>query len=289
LTAQGLSSIILKMNFSVSKEELQKLGTISKKLRRHIVEMTSAAQSGHPGGSLSSIDILTCLYFSVMKHDPKKPDDKNRDRFVLSKGHAAPALYSTLAEAGYFNPKYLTTLRQVGSALQGHPDMLGIPGVDMTTGSLGQGLSTAVGMALGLRIDNLPNYVYCVIGDGESQEGQIWEAAMSAGHQKLDHLIVTLDRNNLQIDGKVEEIKGIEPVADKWRAFRWNVIETDGHDHKKLLEAYAAAKENKGKPTMIIANTTKGKGVSFMEGNNAFHGKAATPDELKKAIEELNG
>jgi transketolase len=273
----------------MNNDKVKQIEQISRKLRTHIVEMTSAAQSGHPGGSLSSIDIIACLYFGIMKIDPKNPQWKERDRFVLSKGHGAPALYSALAEAGFFPAKYLTSLRQVGSALQGHPDMKGIPGVDMTTGSLGQGLSAAVGMALGFRIDSAPNYVYCVIGDGESQEGQIWEAAMSAGHHKLDHLIAILDRNQLQIDGKVEDIKGIEPVADKWRAFRWNVIEVDGHNIKDLLGAFEKAKANKGKPTMIIANTVKGKGVSFMEWNNAFHGKAATAEELKKAVEEING
>ena len=276
------------MNFPVNKEEINRLEGIAKKLRRHIVEMTSAAQSGHPGGSLSAIDTLTCLYFHVMNHDPKRLDWPERDRFVLSKGHAAPALYSALAEAGYFPASYLTTLRQVGSALQGHPEMLGIPGIEMTTGSLGQGLSAAVGMALGLRMDSLNNYVYAMIGDGESQEGQIWEAAMSAGHHKLDHLIVVCDRNQLQIDGRVEDIKGIEPLADKWRAFRWNVIDNvNGNDIAALLSAFEQAQKNKGKPTMIIANTVKGKGVSFMEGNLSFHGKAANPDELKQAMKEL--
>lgn len=250
--------------------------------------MTSIAESGHPGGSLSSADIITTLYFHKMRHDPKRPDWPDRDRFVLSKGHAAPALYANLAECGYFPVTYLKTLRQIGSSLQGHPDMLSLPGIDMTTGSLGQGLSAAVGMAIAARIDKKNYKVYAVIGDGESQEGQIWEAAMSGGHQKVDNLIVILDHNKLQIDGKVEDIKGIMPISDKWKAFRWNVIDNvDGHSIPALVAAFDKAEKHTGSPTIIIADTVKGKGVSFMEWNNEFHGKAPSKLEVEQAIKEL--
>lgn len=272
----------------LTHEKTEELKAKAKLIRRHIVEMTGSANSGHPGGSLSATDIIVSLYFHKMKHDPDHPESETRDRFVLSKGHAAPALYATLAEAGYFPVTYLKTLRQIGSSLQGHPDMLSCPGVEMTTGSLGQGLSAAVGIALAARIDNISYRVYCVIGDGESQEGQIWEAAMSAGHHKLDNLLVILDRNKLQIDGKVEEIKGIEPIREKWEAFRWNVIDNvDGHDIKSLIEAMDKAEKVKGKPSIIIAQTVKGKGVSFMEWNNKFHGSAPSKEEVEKALKEF--
>jgi transketolase len=224
-----------------------------------------------------------------MKHDPKNPKWDERDRFVLSKGHAAPVLYATLAEAGYFPKSYLKTLRQIGSSLQGHVDMISLPGIEMSTGSLGQGFSAANGMALACRMDRKNNHVYVVIGDGESQEGQIWEAAMTAGHYKLDNLTVILDHNKYQIDGQVEEIKGIQPIADKWRAFRFNVIDgVNGHDIKSVINALDDASKAKGKPTIIIAETIKGKGVSFMENNPLdFHGKAPTKEEVIKALEEL--
>ena len=273
----------------VTSEKIKELENKAKVIRRHIIEMISRCGSGHPGGSLSSADILTVLYFHKMKHDPKNPKWDERDRFVLSKGHAAPVLYATLAEAGYFPKSYLKTLRQIGSSLQGHVDMISLPGIEMSTGSLGQGFSAANGMALALRMDKKNNHVYVVIGDGESQEGQIWEAAMTAGHYKLDNLTVILDHNKYQIDGHVEEIKGIQPIADKWRAFRFNVIDSvNGHDIKSVIKALDDASKAKGKPTIIIAETIKGKGVSFMENNPLdFHGKAPTKEEVIKALEEL--
>jgi transketolase len=250
--------------------------------------MISLAQSGHPGGSLSAADIITCLYFYKMRHDPGQPAWESRDKFILSKGHAAPVLYAALAEAGYFPVDYLKTLRQIGSSLQGHPDRLSVPGIEMTTGSLGQGLSVAVGMALAARLDKKDAKVYCMIGDGESQEGQIWEAAMAGGHYKLDNLIVLLDHNKLQIDGLVEDVKGIEPVADKWKAFRWDVIgPIDGHDINAICTALDAAEKGRGRPTIIIFDTTKGRGVSFMENVVGFHGKAPTKEETGKALQEL--
>ena len=273
----------------ITSEKIKELENKAKVIRRHIIEMISRCQSGHPGGSLSSADILTVLYFHKMKHDPKNPKWDERDRFVLSKGHAAPVLYATLAEAGYFPKSYLKTLRQIGSSLQGHVDMISLPGIEMSTGSLGQGFSAANGMALACRMDRKNNHIYVVIGDGESQEGQIWEAAMTAGHYKLDNLTVILDHNKYQIDGRVEEIKGIQPIADKWRAFRFNVIDgVNGHDIKSIIKALDDASKAKGKPTIIIAETIKGKGVSFMENNPLdFHGKAPTKEEVIKALEEL--
>ena len=273
----------------VTPEKIKELENKAKVIRRHIIEMISRCQSGHPGGSLSAADILTVLYFHKMKHDPKNPKWDERDRFVLSKGHAAPVLYATLAEAEYFPKSYLKTLRQIGSSLQGHVDMISLPGIEMSTGSLGQGFSAANGMALACRMDGKNNHIYVVIGDGESQEGQIWEAAMTAGHYKLDNLTVILDHNKYQIDGRVEEIKGIQPIADKWRAFRFNVIDgVNGHDIKSIIKALDDASKAKGKPTIIIAETIKGKGVSFMENNPLdFHGKAPTKEEVIKALEEL--
>lgn len=272
----------------ISKEKIKDLQARAATIRRHIIEMTFRASSGHPGGSLSCTDLLTVLYFHKMRHDPKRPEWPDRDRFVLSKGHAAPALYAILAEAGYFPTSYLNTLRQIGSSLQGHPDMLSLPGIDMTTGSLGQGLSAACGIAIAARVDKKNYRVYAIIGDGESQEGQIWEAAMFAGHHKLANLTVMLDHNKLQIDGKVEDIKGIEPIADKWRAFRWNVIDgVNGHDIPSIINALNKAEKVTNAPSIIIAETVKGKGVSFMEWNNEFHGKAPNKEELGRAIKEL--
>ena len=259
----------------------------AKEIRRSIVSMITEAKSGHPGGSLSATDILTALYFSEMNVDPANPKMEGRDRFVLSKGHAAPAIYATLAEKGYFSKDELMTLRKFGSRLQGHPDMKKLPGIEISTGSLGQGLSVANGMALNAKIFDENYRTYVVLGDGEIQEGQIWEAAMTAAHYKLDNLCAFLDSNNLQIDGNVTEIKGVEPLDKKWEAFGWNVIKIDGHDFEQILSALDKSKECKGKPTMIIAKTIKGKGVSFMENVCGFHGVAPTVEELEKALAEL--
>jgi len=276
------------MIFMLSKEKVKELETVANKLRQHIIKMICAAASGHPGGSLSATDIVAVLYFYVLKKNPQDPSWPDRDRFVMSKGHAAPLLYSALAEAGYFSTKYLNTLRQIGSSLQGHVDMLSLPGIEMSTGSLGQGLSAANGMALAARLDRRDYYVYCLMGDGECHEGQVWEAAMTSSHHKLDHLIAFIDNNKHQIDGKIEDVKNIEPLADKWKAFGWNVLKCNGHDVKSIVEAIEKAKGSHGKPSMIIADTVKGKGVSFMEAKPLdYHGKAPTPDEEKKAICEL--
>lgn len=272
----------------LTKEQVAELKAKAKIIRRHICEIIGHAQSGHPGGSLSIADIITVLYFHTMKIDPKKPEWEERDRLVLSKGHAAPALYAALAERGYFPVSYLKTLRQVGSSLQGHPDMLSLPGIEMSTGSLGQGLSCAIGIALASRLDKKNYQVYCIIGDGESQEGQIWEAAMTAGHMKIDNLIAILDHNKLQIDGRVSEVKGIQPINEKWKSFGWNVIEADGHNLSEFANALNKAANYKGKPSIIIADTTKGKGVCFMEDNVNFHGKAPNAQELDQAIRELS-
>ncbi|MFC1511083.1 transketolase [Candidatus Margulisiibacteriota bacterium] len=271
-----------------SKEKVNELKTIAQKLRQHIIQMTCAAASGHPGGSLSAADIITALYFHKLKHNPKEPSWPDRDRFVMSKGHAAPVLYAALAEAGYFPVKYLKTLRRIGSSLQGHVDMLALPGIEMSTGSLGQGLSAANGMALAGRLDKKDYRVYCMLGDGECHEGQVWEAAMTSSHHKLDKLTAIVDHNKYQIDGAVKEIKNIQPFADKWKAFGWQVLTCDGHDIKSVIEALDKAAGVRGKPTVIIADTVKGKGVSFMEARPLdYHGKAPTLEEEKKALCEL--
>ncbi|MFA5114139.1 MAG: transketolase [Candidatus Margulisiibacteriota bacterium] len=258
------------------------------KLRQHIIQMTCAAASGHPGGSLSAADIIAVLYFHQLRHKPQEPNWADRDRFVMSKGHAAPVLYAALAESGYFPVDYLKTLRRVGSALQGHIDMLSLPGIEMSTGSLGQGLSAANGMALAARLDKKAWRVYCLLGDGECQEGQVWEAVMTAAHYKLDNLTAIVDHNKFQIDGCLADIKNLAPLADRWKAFGWNVITCDGHQVPALIAALDQAGQAKGKPTVIIANTIKGKGVSFMEANPLdYHGKAPSPDEEKKALGEL--
>ncbi|MGF6906284.1 transketolase [Fusobacterium sp. PH5-44] len=259
----------------------------AKSIRKSIIEMTYEARSGHPGGSLSIVEILTTLYFDEMNIDPNTPQKENRDRLVLSKGHSAPALYATLAERGYFPKSELTSLRKFGSPLQGHPDMRKLPGVEMSTGSLGQGLSVADGMALAAKLDNVDNRIYVVLGDGEVQEGQVWEAAMSAAHYKLDNVCVFLDHNNLQIDGNVCDIMGVEPLDKKWIAFGWHVIQINGHDYNEIFSALKDARSVKGKPTIIIAKTTKGKGVSFMENVCNFHGVAPNKEEMEKALEEL--
>ncbi len=256
--------------------------------RRDILEMTYAAGSGHPGGSLSAVDIITVLYFHTMRTDPNNPNWPDRDRFILSKGHCCPALYSVLAGKGFFPREELMNLRKFGSLLQGHPDMTVTPGIEMSTGSLGQGLSVACGVAISARLDKKDYRVYCMIGDGESQEGNIWIGAMLAAHLKLDNLTAIVDRNGLQIDGSTEQVLSLEPLSDKWRAFGWNVIEINGHDMFQTIAALETAAGTKGKPTVIIAKTLKGKGVSFMEGQLVYHGRALTKDEMEKAREELS-
>ena len=256
-------------------------------LRLHVIEMTTAAGSGHPGGSLSAADLIAALYFKVMRHDPKNPQWEDRDRFVLSKGHVAPVLYAALAEAGYFPVEDLVTLRKMGSKLQGHPVRGKVPGVEMSTGSLGQGLSMAAGIALAGKIDSKDYYTYCLTGDGELQSGQNWEAAMFAAHYKLSKLIAFVDRNHLQIEGDTEKVMGLNDVADKFLSFGWNVYEVDGHDIDRLLGAIALAKENEDGPSVIIMETVKGKGVSFMENNAGFHGRACKPEEYEQAVKEL--
>ncbi len=263
------------------------LTTLARKLRRHVVTMTGRAGSGHPGGSLSAVEIVASLYFRVMRHDPDNLEWPERDRFVLSKGHAAPLLYAVLAESGYFPVEELVTLRQLNSRLQGHTDRRRTPGVESTSGSLGQGLSMGIGMALAARLDSLSYRVYVLLGDGECDEGQVWEAAMSAAHFKTDNLVAIIDRNGLQIDGPNCDVMDLEPFADKWRAFGWNVIEADGHDFDALLKAFEKAGKVTGKPTVIIAATVKGKGVSFMENKVEFHGKAPNAEQVEIALKEL--
>ncbi len=255
-------------------------------IRKWVIESIYRAGSGHPGGSLSVADILACLYFHEMRHNPKDPKWPDRDRLVLSKGHAAPALYAALALAGYFPVEELKNLRKIGHFLQGHPCMKKVPGVDMSTGSLGHGLSVAVGMALAGKLDKKDYRVFAILGDGEVQEGQIWEAANAASHYKLDNLIAILDRNKLQIDGPTEEIMHLEPLAWRWQAFGWDVIEIDGHDIEEILDTFHEIKLNE-KPTVIIANTIKGKGVSFMEGTLSFHGKPPSEEQYIRAMSEL--
>jgi transketolase len=310
-------------------ELIKKLEIRAKNVRQHVIKMIFEAGSGHPGGSLSATDILTVLYFHkscelecdheekdpIFNHDPNDPQWEDRDRFILSKGHAAPALYAALAENGYFNKKpllaflkdkkndlydkmkneknfgvdLLMDLRKLGYPLQGHPDMNKTPGIEASTGSEGQGLSIGCGQALAAKLDRKLYHIFVMVGDGEMDCGQTWEAAMSASHFKLDNLIAILDRNNLQLDGPTEQIMSVEPISDKWRAFGWHVIEIDGHNFKEILTALDSAKEVKGKPTIIIAHTVKGKGVSFMEGAVGFHGKAPDKDQFKQAMKELTG
>lgn len=265
-------------------EELKK---IANNIRIDIIEQIHTAKSGHPGGALSCADILTVLYFNQMNINPEQPDAKERDRFVLSKGHASAALYSTLANRGYFKKDELRTFRNIDSNLQGHPDMKKVKGVDMTSGSLGQGLSVANGMAMASKMDKAGIRVYCLVGDGEIEEGQIWEAAMTASKYKLDNLCVIVDNNNLQIDGTIEEVMSSYPIDKKFESFGFNVINTDGHDIERLIDSFNKAKQVKGRPTAIIAKTIKGKGVSFMENQVGWHGKAPNDEEFNKAIEEL--
>ena len=257
-------------------------------IRKLILEAVHSAKSGHPGGSLSAADILTYLYMSEMNVDPKNPQNPDRDRFVLSKGHASPALYATLAERGLIPKSDISTFRNAESYLQGHPDMKGVPGVDMSTGSLGQGISAACGMALAGKLDNKNYRVYSILGDGECEEGQVWEAAMFAAHYKLDNLTVFLDFNGLQIDGDIRDVMNPTPFDKKFEAFNWNVITIDGHDFDQIEKAINQAKACKGKPTIIIANTVKGKGVSFMENQAGWHGNAPSDEQYDMAISELN-
>ena len=271
------------------EDDIDRLENMARQVRIHVIRTIYGAGSGHPGGSLSATDIIVALYFKVMKHRPKEPLWPDRDRFILSKGHAAPSLYACLAESGYFPVEELDTLRKIGSRLQGHPDMRKTPGVESSTGSEGQGLSNGIGMALVGKLDKKSYTVYVMIGDGENNCGQIWEAAMSASFYKLDNLVAILDRNKLQLDGATKDIMAIEPLGDKWKAFGWNVIKVNGHDFKKLLAAFKKAKRTKGLPTIIIANTVKGKGVSFMEGVVGFHGKAPDKAQFKQAMKELGG
>jgi transketolase len=264
--------------------ELEKMAVI---IRCDIIDMICTAAAGHPGGSLSAADVVTALYFRVMRIDPQNPEWPDRDRFILSKGHACPVWYAALAERGYFDKSHLKTLRRMGSILQGHPDMLKTPGIDMTAGSLGHGLPAGLGMALSGKLQQKDYHVFVVIGDGESQEGSIWEASMAAPNFKLDNLTAILDYNHLQNDYSVEDIMPIHPVVDKWQAFGWHVIDIDGHDMTQVVQALEEAKSHKGAPTMIIANTVKGKGVSYMENVCEWHGKAPCQEEAEKALEEL--
>lgn len=271
----------------IPEETVAELERQALAIRRDIIRMIHASQSGHPGGSLSSTDIVTALYFHFMRVDPQNPDWPDRDRFVLSKGHACPVWYSALAERGFFPVDELLTLRRIDGRLQGHPDMLKTPGVDITTGSLGQGLSAGVGMALGLKHDGRDARVYVIIGDGELNEGQIWEAAMAAAKFNLDNLMAFVDYNNLQLDGWCHEIMPIEPVVDKWRAFNWEVFEIDGHDMRQIVDTIDRAQQVSGKPSVIIAHTIKGKGVSYMEDECGWHGKAPNDQEFEQAMIEL--
>ena len=271
----------------MENKRIEELKEIAKNIRKGIIESVYNGKSGHPGGSLSIADIMTVLYFNELNINPENSKDENRDRLVLSKGHCAPALYSCLSNKGFFDIEELKTLRNIESRLQGHPDMKKIPGVDMTTGSLGQGLSAANGMAIAGKMDNKDYRVYCILGDGEIEEGQIWEAAMASAKYKLDNLCVIVDNNNLQIDGTIEEVMSSYPIDKKFRSFGFEIINIDGHDIEEIIKAFEVAKNVKEKPTCIIAKTVKGKGVSFMENQVGWHGKAPNEEQYKQAIEEL--
>ena len=268
----------------MSVKELEKMAVI---IRCDIIDMICTAAAGHPGGSLSAADVVTALYFRIMRLDPQNPDWPDRDRFILSKGHACPVWYAALAERGYFDKSHLKTLRQMGSILQGHPDMRKTPGIDMTAGSLGHGLSAGLGMALSGKLQKKDYHVFVIIGDGESQEGSIWEASMAAPNFKLDNLTAILDYNHLQNDYSVDDIMPIHPAVDKWQAFGWHVLDIDGHNMGQVVAALEEAKSHKGKPTMIVANTVKGKGVSYMENVCEWHGRAPCREEADQALEEL--
>lgn len=273
----------------MSKVDYDQLRSVATEIRKNIIRSIHAAGSGHPGGSLSATDILTVLYFHKMKVDPKNPKWEARDRFVLSKGHAAPVLYAALAEKGFFNKEELLKLRHTDAMLQGHPEMKGIPGVEMSTGSLGQGFSSSIGMALASKLDKKSNRIFVLLGDGELQEGIVWEAAMAAGHYKLDNLTAFIDYNGLQIDGPNDEVMKVSPLPEKWKSFGWNVVEIDGHSFYEIIEAIEKAENTKGQPTMIIAKTIKGKGVSFMENEVNWHGNAPKKEEAETALRELGG
>jgi transketolase len=273
---------------AVNEAQMRALKDRARRIRIDILKMLHGCGSGHTGGSLSATDIMTALYFAKMKYDPKKPDWEGRDYFILSKGHAAPVLYATLAHAGFFETAELCTLRKLGSRLQGHPDSKYLPGVEISTGSLGQGLSVACGIALSRKLDKAPNRVYAVLGDGELQEGQVWEAAMTGAHYKLDNLCVLIDNNGLQIDGPVAKVMGVEPIADKWRAFGWDVQDIDGHDMAQIVAALDKAETVKGRPTAIVCRTIKGKGSKCFEGKVEFHGTTPSKEELEIALKELD-
>lgn len=270
-------------------KNVEELKSIAKTIRKDIVSMLTESCSGHPGGSLSAADILTTLYFGEMNINPENPKDENRDRFVLSKGHAAPVLYSVLARKGYFPVEELNTLRKINTRLQGHPSMKCLPGVDMSTGSLGQGISSAVGMALAGKVDKKDYRVYTLLGDGELEEGQVWEAAMSAAHYKLDNLTAFVDFNGLQIDGDITKVMNPSPIDKKFEAFGWNVLVIDGHNIDEILDAIEKAKNFKGKPTVVVCNTVKGKGVSFMENQASWHGTAPSKEQCEQALAEIGG
>jgi transketolase len=284
----------------ITASSVEDIEAVAKRTRRHIITMLAAAGSGHPGGSLSAVEILSALYFRILRHDPAAPLWPDRDRFILSKGHAVPVLYAVLAECGYFPEEELMTLRKLGSRLQGHafayfpPGTEGLcapiqspPGIEMCAGSLGQGLSYSIGQALAARLDGRDYRVYCLMGDGELDEGQVWEAAMAAAHYALDNLVAIIDRNLIQNDGFVDDIMRTDPLPAKWQSFGWHVIEVDGHNVSQLIDAFEAARTVKGKPTVIIAHTIKGKGVSFMENTAIWHGRAPTPEEAERALAEL--
>lgn len=272
----------------MNKYKVEELKKIAAQVRKNAIEAVYNANSGHPGGSLSAADILTVLYFDEMNIDPKDPKKEDRDRFVLSKGHCTPALYGTLAERGFFSKGELKKFRSIDSYLQGHPDMKGVPGVDMSTGSLGQGISAANGMAVAAKLNKKDYRVYAVLGDGELEEGQVWEAAMFAAHYKLDNLTIFVDFNGLQIDGEIEKVMSPLPIDKKFEAFGWNVIVIDGHDLEAIRNAIDSGKNTKGKPTAVIAKTVKGKGVSFMENESKWHGNAPNKEQYEQAIKELS-
>lgn len=277
-----MSSTLLQNKLST--EELKNK---AKEIRRDIIQMIYDANSGHPGGSLSIADMIAALYFNVLNHDPARPDWEDRDRFILSKGHACPAMYSAMAKTGYFPHEELKTLRKIDSRIQGHPEVRKLPGVEASTGSLGQGLSIGAGLALGAKMQGKNYRSFVMTGDGELDEGQVWEAALFCGNKKIDNLVAIVDSNKQQLDGWIADIAPLEPLDDKWKSFGWEVIEIDGHDMDQILAAFQKAETIKGKPTVIIANTIKGKGVSFMENNLDFHGAAPTKEQYEKAMEEL--
>ncbi len=273
---------IVKKNFTI--EEMQ---IIARKIRRDIINMIGTAGSGHPGGSLSAVEILTALYFRVLNHNPADPHWEDRDRFILSKGHAAPVLYASLCESGYLPEEELCTLRKIDSRLQGHPECGLTPGVEMSAGALGQGLSFGIGVALTARLNAKKYYTYVLMGDGELDEGQVWEAAMAAAHFKVDNLIAIVDNNGIQIDGWNRDVMNLDPLNEKWKSFNWNVLECRGNDIVEVIKTLELARKFRGLPTVILAHTVKGQGVSFMENNPDFHGKAPNAEELKKALKEL--